>query len=166
MDSTNAFAKTVGSNTDVVPAAEASLVKALAGSVATAAQAEKLKQSSKAIRRILEKIVPLLEKEKSIYASIDRVVADTQANTAGELWGIGIGDPDPILSRELGHFGIDNDSKQALKFLASGGQAARDKIRRAVSENIRWQVVRESRLKGAAISSTIDAMNDRARCDN
>jgi hypothetical protein len=158
VSSVNALDKSLepDSTSPAISTSDSNLISASAGAIASAIQQHELVQGSYTIRLVLEKIIPVLQKEQDVYTLNASHILLQQIAVTQDLWSMGLGSPDTILQTQLGAYGITYDPKQYPALDAS----IRARIANAVDQDLSYQESRASQLMSSTIGATIQAMQD------
>lgn len=120
--SVNAFATTVGNDTQPITDAMTTLIGQTAAMVAIGDQNAKLKEASEISRKSLEQVIELLNAEENIHVSVREELVRKSEQTSNALVETGIGSPLPILEQLLGEQGYAFDQAAAKRALADATQ--------------------------------------------
>ena len=144
----------------VFSTADGDLIKELAGGTASWIQSTKLRSGSATIRRFLERIIPVMEREARVYQSIERVSAQTLGTASTELYRSGIGKPHPIIRHYVESCGLEFDPAQVDAVLSGSDAKKKKQLQDAVGYAIQARVDRQAALRAGAIQQTIAALHE------
>jgi hypothetical protein len=158
----NAYAKTLGSAAPISRVANAAISHA-GGCIASEVQKQMVLKASEAIVLRLNAIVPLLGKESDTYASLKNEITRGQRDTAISLWKHGIGAPDPILSDQIGSFGLTyvsgSYSHACGKVAASARETCQKQFDAAIRAAVEDRANRMANLEAETMLSNQTALN-------
>ncbi len=159
----NNYASALGAASPAISSAADSAISDTGGLIASEIQKHMVLKASEAIVPRLNAISGLLAKENASYAALQEEITRGLRDTSLALWEHGIGAPDPILSSQIGSFGLTyviGSYAQACKnVVALAQEGCRKQFDIAIKKAVQNRAARVAALQAQSIASNQAALN-------
>jgi len=159
----NNYASVLGAASPPISSVADTAISDAGGIIASEIQKHMVLKASEAIVPRLNAISGLLANENAKYAALQDEITRGLRDTALVLWEHGIGAPDPILSSQIGSFGltyVTGSYSQACKNgVAAAQQVCKDQFDAAIKKAVENRAARVAALQAQSITSNQAALN-------
>jgi hypothetical protein len=157
------YASALGSASPLISSAADSAISDAGGIIASEIQKHMVLKASEAIVPRLNAISGLLATENSKYGALQDEITRGLRDTTLVLWEHGVGAPDPILSSQIGPFGltyVTGSYAQACKNVVAAAQdGCKKQFDSAIEKAVGNRAARVVALQGQSIASNQAALN-------